>query len=203
MAALRLVPCMHSCANPSFAKPCQAALLEGITRCWNIAVLLTSLHRLLFLQSHLDRAFKETGHQNAYFPQLIPLSFLQKEADHVEGFAPELALVTKGGWVGGRCQGGTGTSMVGAAECSWRWAASGSTAFLSRNGVESGVESRSAAGAACRASSTCSALGLALLAGGGKDLEEPLVVRPTSETIVNHMFSQVWGPHWSAGVWVL
>ncbi len=34
--------------------------------------------------------------QNAYFPQLIPLSFLQKEADHVEGFAPELALVTRG-----------------------------------------------------------------------------------------------------------
>ena len=40
--------------------------------------------------------FKATGVQNAYFPQLIPLSFLQKEADHVEGFAPELALVTKG-----------------------------------------------------------------------------------------------------------
>ena len=48
------------------------------------------------LQQYLDRRFKETGHQNAYFPQLIPLSFLQKEADHVEGFAPELALVTKG-----------------------------------------------------------------------------------------------------------
>lgn len=48
------------------------------------------------VQSHLDARFKETGHQNAYFPQLIPLSFLQKEADHVEGFAPELALVTKG-----------------------------------------------------------------------------------------------------------
>ena len=48
------------------------------------------------LQSHLDKAFKETGHQNAYFPQLIPLSFLAKEAEHVEGFAPELALVTKG-----------------------------------------------------------------------------------------------------------
>jgi hypothetical protein len=48
------------------------------------------------LQSYLDARFKETGHQNAYFPQLIPLSFLQKEADHVEGFAPELALVTKG-----------------------------------------------------------------------------------------------------------
>ncbi|KAG7673513.1 hypothetical protein Ndes2526B_g03037 [Nannochloris sp. 'desiccata'] len=73
------------------------------------------------IQSHLDAEFKATGHQNAYFPQLIPLSFLQKEAEHVEGFAPELALVTK---------------------------------------------------------------------GGGKDLEEPLVVRPTSETIVNHMFAQ-------------
>lgn len=74
-----------------------------------------------FLQSYLDRRFKETGHQNAYFPQLIPYSFITKEAEHVEGFAPELALVTK---------------------------------------------------------------------GGGKDLEEPLVVRPTSETIINHMFAQ-------------
>lgn len=73
------------------------------------------------IQSHLDAEFKATGHQNAYFPQLIPLSFLQKEAEHVEGFAPELALVTR---------------------------------------------------------------------GGGKELEEPLVVRPTSETIVNHMFAQ-------------
>lgn len=49
-----------------------------------------------YLQSWLDARFKEVGVQNAYFPQLIPLSFLQKEADHVEGFAPELALVTKG-----------------------------------------------------------------------------------------------------------
>lgn len=73
------------------------------------------------IQSYLDAKFKETGHKNAYFPQLIPMSFLQKEADHVEGFAPELALVTR---------------------------------------------------------------------GGGKELEEPLVVRPTSETIVNHMFAQ-------------
>lgn len=48
------------------------------------------------LQQKLDSMFKATGHSNAYFPQLIPLSFLQKEADHVEGFAPELALVTKG-----------------------------------------------------------------------------------------------------------
>eukprot|EP00963_Diacronema_lutheri_P008836 scaffold776_cov347-Pavlova_lutheri.AAC.34 len=73
------------------------------------------------IQDWLDKKFKETGHQNAYFPQLIPYSFIAKEADHIEGFSPELALVTK---------------------------------------------------------------------GGGKDLEEPLVVRPTSETIVNHMFAQ-------------
>lgn len=48
------------------------------------------------LQKHLDQKFKETGHENAYFPQLIPLSFINKEASHVEGFAPELAIVTKG-----------------------------------------------------------------------------------------------------------
>ena len=49
------------------------------------------------IQAWLDARFKETGHQNAYFPQLIPLSFIAKEAKHVEGFAPELALVTRGG----------------------------------------------------------------------------------------------------------
>ena len=49
------------------------------------------------LQQYLNARFKERGVQNAYFPQLIPLSFLEKEADHVEGFAPELAIVTKGG----------------------------------------------------------------------------------------------------------
>jgi hypothetical protein len=49
-----------------------------------------------FLQSYIDRRFKETGHENAYFPTLIPMSFIQKEASHVEGFAPELAIVTKG-----------------------------------------------------------------------------------------------------------
>ena len=48
------------------------------------------------VQSHLDGTFKALGVQNAYFPQLIPLSFIAKEAEHVEGFAPELALVTKG-----------------------------------------------------------------------------------------------------------
>lgn len=40
--------------------------------------------------------FKETGHENVYFPQLIPYSFIQKEKSHVEGFAPELAIVTQG-----------------------------------------------------------------------------------------------------------
>lgn len=73
------------------------------------------------IQSALDGMFKETGHQNAYFPLLIPLSFMQREAEHVEGFAPELALVTH---------------------------------------------------------------------GGGKELEEPLVIRPTSETIINAMFAK-------------
>eukprot|EP00899_Mesostigma_viride_P000109 jgi/Mesvir1/10099/Mv06972-RA.1 len=73
------------------------------------------------IQEWMDKKFKATGHSNAYFPQFIPYSFIEKEASHVEGFSPELALVTK---------------------------------------------------------------------AGGKDLEEPLVVRPTSETIVNHMFAQ-------------
>lgn len=73
------------------------------------------------MQQDLDRRFKETGHSNAYFPVFIPQSFINKEAQHVEGFSPELAVVTH---------------------------------------------------------------------AGGKQLEEPLVVRPTSETIINHMFSK-------------
>eukprot|EP00210_Caulerpa_lentillifera_P007724 g7370.t1 len=73
------------------------------------------------LQKELDKRFKETGHENMYFPQLIPYSYIQKEKNHVEGFKPELAIVTQ---------------------------------------------------------------------GGGKELEEPLVVRPTSETIVNHMIAK-------------
>jgi len=73
------------------------------------------------IRDGLDRRFKATGHKNAYFPLFIPMSFLQREAEHVEGFAPELAVVT---------------------------------------------------------------------IGGGKELEEPLVVRPTSETIIGHMYSR-------------
>ena len=46
------------------------------------------------MQHELDRMFKETGHQNAYFPLLIPKSFLSREAEHVEGFAKECAVVT-------------------------------------------------------------------------------------------------------------
>src|ERR1700675_1077476 len=49
------------------------------------------------LQRELDDRFKATGHQNVYFPLLIPQSFLQKEAEHVEGFSPELAIVTIAG----------------------------------------------------------------------------------------------------------
>ena len=49
------------------------------------------------MQSVLDGMFKDTGHVNAYFPVLIPESFLKKEAEHVEGFSPELAVVTHAG----------------------------------------------------------------------------------------------------------
>lgn len=49
------------------------------------------------IQKVLDAKFKETGHKNAYFPLLIPESLLNKEKDHVEGFAPEVAWVTQGG----------------------------------------------------------------------------------------------------------
>lgn len=73
------------------------------------------------IQQALDRRFKETGHVNAAFPLLIPKSFLEKEKEHVEGFSPELAVVT---------------------------------------------------------------------IGGGQTLEEPLIIRPTSETIIGHMYSK-------------
>src|SRR5512137_1398337 len=49
------------------------------------------------IQRILDAEFKRTGHSNAYFPLFIPESFLTKEAEHVEGFAPEVAWVTQGG----------------------------------------------------------------------------------------------------------
>ncbi|MBR1718148.1 MAG: proline--tRNA ligase [Bacilli bacterium] len=49
------------------------------------------------IQNYMDKKFKETGHTNVYMPMLIPESLLNKEKDHVEGFAPECAVVTKGG----------------------------------------------------------------------------------------------------------
>ena len=49
------------------------------------------------IQARLDKMFKDTGHVNAYFPLFIPESLLQKEAEHVKGFAPECAVVTHGG----------------------------------------------------------------------------------------------------------
>jgi prolyl-tRNA synthetase len=73
------------------------------------------------IQAALDRRFKETGHVNAAFPLFIPMSFLEKEKEHVQGFSPELAVVT---------------------------------------------------------------------IGGGEKLEEPLVVRPTSETIIGYMYAK-------------
>ena len=73
------------------------------------------------IQAGLDKRFKATGHKNAYFPLFIPMSFIEKEVEHLEGFAPELAIVTH---------------------------------------------------------------------GGGKKLEEPLVVRPTSETVIGHSYAQ-------------
>ncbi len=73
------------------------------------------------IQKALDERFKATGHVNAAFPLLIPKSFMEKEKEHVEGFSPELAVVTY---------------------------------------------------------------------GGGQELEEPLVVRPTSETIIGHMYAK-------------
>lgn len=78
------------------------------------------------IMSEMDRRFKETGHVNAYFPLLIPNSFLEKEKEHVEGFAPECAVVTH---------------------------------------------------------------------AGGEELEEPLVVRPTSETVIGYMYSK-WVQSW-------
>ena len=73
------------------------------------------------MQWALDRMFKDTGHQNAYFPLFIPQSYLSREAEHVEGFAPEVAVVTH---------------------------------------------------------------------GGGKELDEPLIIRPTSETIIYAMYAK-------------
>lgn len=84
------------------------------------------------MQKDLDRRFKETGHLNAYFPIFIPKSFLEKEAEHVEGFAKECAVVT-------------------------------------HHRLEAGPDGG--------------------LVPAGK-LEEPLVVRPTSETIIGAMFSK-------------
>ena len=49
------------------------------------------------IQEEMDKRFKATGHENVYMPMLIPESLLLKEAEHVEGFAPEVAWVTQGG----------------------------------------------------------------------------------------------------------
>src|SRR5882724_3105761 len=88
------------------------------------------------VQQGLDQRFKATGHRNAYFPLLIPLSFLAKEAAHVEGFAMECAVVTHSGL----------------------------------RAVDGGLVVKN-------------------------ELEEPYVIRPTSETIIGHFFSK-WIDSW-------
>src|SRR5215469_15136373 len=85
------------------------------------------------IQRDLDRRFKDTGHVNAYFPLLIPTSFLAKEAAHVEGFAMECAVVTN--------------------------------SRLQKNPNGPGLVPAS-------------------------PLEEPLIIRPTSETVIGHMYAQ-------------
>ncbi|MBJ7493965.1 MAG: proline--tRNA ligase, partial [Opitutales bacterium] len=84
------------------------------------------------IQRDLDTMFKETGHVNAYFPLFIPISYLEKEAQHVEGFAKECAVVTHS-----RLEAGPDGKLVPAGE-----------------------------------------------------LEEPLIVRPTSETIIGETYSK-------------
>ncbi len=91
------------------------------------------------MKGDLDARFKATGHVNAYFPLFIPMSFLSKEAEHVEGFAKECAVVTH---------------------------------HRLRSAEDGGVEPDPAA-----------------------KLEEPLIVRPTSETIIWHMYGQ-WIDSW-------
>ncbi|HMN95206.1 MAG TPA: proline--tRNA ligase [Phycisphaerales bacterium] len=86
------------------------------------------------IQRALDAMFKETGHRNAYFPLFIPLSFLQKEADHVEGFAKECAVVT-------------------------------------HHRLEVGADGK-------------------LVPAPSAELDEPLIVRPTSETIIGASFAK-------------
>ncbi|NDC56798.1 MAG: proline--tRNA ligase, partial [Alphaproteobacteria bacterium] len=73
-------------------KGADMAELSGVRGCMVIKPWGYGIWELI--QSELDHRFKETGHDNAYFPLFIPLSYLQKEADHVEGFAKECAVVT-------------------------------------------------------------------------------------------------------------
>ncbi|MCZ6573837.1 MAG: proline--tRNA ligase [Planctomycetota bacterium] len=89
------------------------------------------------IRDPLDRMIKETGHVNAYFPIFIPLSFLSKEAEHVEGFAAETALVTH---------------------------------YRLKAVKEDGKTK--------------------MIVDPDSELEEPLVVRPTSETIIGHMYAK-------------
>lgn len=110
------------------------------------------------LQQALDARFKEMGVKNAYFPQLIPMSFLNKEVTGTERYPLFLfsLSLSKRGWP--RC------TLI---------AASATLMLIQADHVEGFAPE------------------LAIVTkGGGKELEEPLAIRPTSETVINHMFTQ-------------
>ena len=65
------------------------------------------------IQEELNKRFKATGHKNAYFPMFIPMSYLEKEKEHVEGFAPEVAVVTHAGGEEHALRGGAGALLAG------------------------------------------------------------------------------------------
>jgi hypothetical protein len=133
------------------------------------------------IQGWLDARFKETGHSNAYFPQLIPYSFIAKArgARRAARWGVALAVAVQGWWC---CASRLGACRTHIHTHTYTHRHTQThTHTLSLSHCEQ--EAQHVEGFAPE---------LALVTqGGGKELEEPLVVRPTSETIINHMFSQV------------
>lgn len=142
------------------------------------------------IQSYLDGRFKETGHQNAYFPQLIPYSFITKASKPSLG----QACAARGGR--GRRGEGAGTThgTPGQPAAPERRRRALSRVRPCTRGLPFQSPGRCAPPNPKQEAEHVEGFApeLALVTkGGGKDLEEPLVVRPTSETIINHMFAQV------------
>jgi hypothetical protein len=143
------------------------------------------------IQGWLDARFKETGHSNAYFPQLIPYSFIAKArgARRAARWGVALAVAVQGWWC---CASRLGACRTHIHTHTYTHRHTQThTHTLSLSHCEQ--EAQHVEGFAPE---------LALVTqGGGKELEEPLVVRPTSETIINHMFSQVCVCGGGGGVW--